>query len=1608
MFQIVPFCSVAVKWYSSEVALTPGDLLQGRYRVGPPLGQGGMGSVFQAVEEPQGLELTVKQLRLDAAELLEAFRGEFALLSRVSAPNLLRVVDFGSERLRGELHHYYVAERVDGVTLGEQARRASAAELLRAVGDAVSGLSALHDAGIRHGDFTPANVLVDRGGRGVLIDLGCARPFGVTEHLAGTERYLAPELLEGRAGDARADLFGVGRTLESLFSGARPPAAVERLIERLLRPEPAGRPLDCAEVLEALGRKPRLGQKPLAPGRLLGRDAELQRFEAWLSSLVSGDAAPRVFDLWGAPGMGVSRLVRELTWRAQLRVNVLRARTEQPVGQLLQAALGLPAPVSTRRGVLAAVSVLCERAEPLLLVVEDAERLVSEAQELLVSLVRSLGARGNLALLVSSRAALAGDEIEQMECAPLAQAAVEAWASPLLTEKRVRELARQSAGSPKRIELLLAELLDPAPVTKTERAATKLAAFADLSPAERDTLALIYSQSGDVLAHSLGLTWQELDPLLERRLVEREGEELRLIPRTRDAIARGALSPAELAKAHLLAAGWFALLEAERGGGARAARVIHHLVLGQDLTHAEALFSAELAALRAGPRQVAKLLLPLVDASQRPEILLDLAELLHDLLLPRAAVRAAARAARYGKGPAVRRRAALIASDARNRLGRPARAELLLGGLWAAGGQAVHGPEGAEVLQRLARARLSRGDYAGARSTAERALAEAPVALVAGLAHETLGVACAYLGEAERAERELNQALGLLGEQARPRDRSRIQSHRAMVAFRAGRVEPALADYAGALALAEEHDLDDLIATGLLNLGTAEQQAGLWGDALRHYERGVTFASAASRISTELTLEFNLANLYAEIGAFERAEEALTRLQKKSLAAKLHHFGPGIALIRAEIHLARGQADAAEQELLSAEQLLEGRSQPRELFEVRLRRVDVELLRGKAQEADRKLKALSRTQPEGAAEDLSLGLEHARARVDGVLGRPSALERLESARARAQREGLLALEATLETELSQTALRLGRVDDARTRTERARRLWDRIGEGLPVGLGSLFWRHVRRAPLVEQSRPFPSSASASAGAHEAEAYRRLLSLNRRLNSSLSLERVLEYAVQAALDLTEAERAFLLLTPPVASSNGGPTLSAQVAVARSTDPALPEGEGPSQSIVRRTLEREEPILTTDAQGDPRFAGQGSVHALRLKSVLSVPVLSPSGVLGVLYVDCRVQRGRFSEAERALLLAFADQLALAIGNARLHQELEQKGAELARQKHAVEQLSRGQAREIERLRREVQTQRQTLELRYDYSQIVGRGPAMRAVLERLDRVIDSEASVLVLGESGTGKELVARAIHWNGPRKAGPFLGINCAALPEALLESELFGHVRGAFTGADRDKLGLLQAAAGGTLFLDELGELSPSTQAKLLRVLQEREVRPLGSEKSLALDVRLVAATHRDLDRAMVEGKFREDLYYRIAVVTVALPPLRERPEDLPELCQKILQRLAHDAEKQPPELGQDALRRLSAHPFPGNVRELENVLTRAFVLAPGSKIRAEDLDLGGRRLPAVRARSRRDFETDEKDRILVALRAARWNVSVVARTLGIPRNTLYRKLSRYGLERAV
>jgi two-component system response regulator PilR (NtrC family) len=239
------------------------------------------------------------------------------------------------------------------------------------------------------------------------------------------------------------------------------------------------------------------------------------------------------------------------------------------------------------------------------------------------------------------------------------------------------------------------------------------------------------------------------------------------------------------------------------------------------------------------------------------------------------------------------------------------------------------------------------------------------------------------------------------------------------------------------------------------------------------------------------------------------------------------------------------------------------------------------------------------------------------------------------------------------------------------------------------------------------------------------------------------------------------------------------------------------------------------------------------------------------------------------------------------------------------------------------------------------LVGEAPSMRALREQIVRIADSEAAVAIVGESGSGKELAARDLHSHSQRSAHPFIAVNCGAIPEALMESEFFGHRRGAFTGAHEERSGFFQAAHHGTLFLDEVAELPPSMQVKLLRALQERSVRKLGGQREEAVDVRIVSATNRDLSDAVRRGEFRQDLYYRLQVIELRLPPLRDRREDIPLLCDAILNRLAGDHQ---PKLSPCAVQRLCAHDFPGNVRELENILERALALVPDQTIEAEDL----------------------------------------------------------------
>ncbi len=319
----------------------------------------------------------------------------------------------------------------------------------------------------------------------------------------------------------------------------------------------------------------------------------------------------------------------------------------------------------------------------------------------------------------------------------------------------------------------------------------------------------------------------------------------------------------------------------------------------------------------------------------------------------------------------------------------------------------------------------------------------------------------------------------------------------------------------------------------------------------------------------------------------------------------------------------------------------------------------------------------------------------------------------------------------------------------------------------------------------------------------------------------------------------------------------------------------------------------------------------------------------------------------------------------------------------------------------IRQELEYRRKTEQERF--GELVGQSPAMRKIFELIERVAPSDATVLITGETGTGKELVAREIHRRSPRAEKPFVAINCAAITETLLESELFGYERGAFTGADRRKPGMFELANGGTLFLDEIAEMPPALQAKLLRVLQDRTVYHLGGTTPIPVDVRIIAATNKDLKHLVQEKKFREDLYFRLAVFPIHLPPLRERREDIPLLVENFFAR-----RRITPEISPEAMELLKNYDYPGNVRELENILERALILSGGAKITPEHLpEL--EEIPAEDDTPPIPGETTlaelERKMLLAALEKAGGNKSKAARLLGITRRMLYTRLKKYGIE---
>ncbi|HTR66162.1 MAG TPA: sigma 54-interacting transcriptional regulator [Terriglobales bacterium] len=417
---------------------------------------------------------------------------------------------------------------------------------------------------------------------------------------------------------------------------------------------------------------------------------------------------------------------------------------------------------------------------------------------------------------------------------------------------------------------------------------------------------------------------------------------------------------------------------------------------------------------------------------------------------------------------------------------------------------------------------------------------------------------------------------------------------------------------------------------------------------------------------------------------------------------------------------------------------------------------------------------------------------------------------------------------------------------------------------------------------------------------------------------------------------------------------------------------------SRTVVRRVVAERAGLLVRDVAADTNFRAVATVNEFESQSLLCVPLMRAGEVIGVIYLDSRNPGKLFDQDHLQVMTAVAGIASLALENVR----------------------------QWESLKEENQLLREEINLEHN---MVGASPRMQQVFEVIRRVAPTDSTVLIQGESGTGKELVARAIHHNSPRAQRPLVAVNCAALTETLLESELFGHERGAFTGAIAQKKGKIEAAQGGTLFLDEVTEMAVELQPKLLRVLQEREFERVGGTRPIKADIRLVAATNRDLQEAVESGKFRKDLYYRLNVVAVTMPSLRERREDIPALAEHFIVKAGRRAQGRAKALSPEARACLMNYDWPGNVRELENALERAVVLSTGEVILIDDLPevLLESAAPACApaAKYHGSVRDSKKQLVVQALQQANGNYIEAAQILGLHPNSLLRLIRNLGLK---
>ena len=1614
----------------------PGSPPDGRYRHERILGEGGSARVWLVEDRLRpGSRLALKEASPSAGSgdlsHEETLRREFATLAGLHHPNLVEVHDFDSSP--GSGLPCFTLEFIEGRHLVDAVSHEGPGLLVELAVEALRALAFLHDFGLIHGDLKPANLLVrDRpklGCRLVVVDFGFSRATSEdtpeSYRARGTLPYMAPEVLRGQGSGPRSDLYGLGavlyeaafghppfrlegtdltRFIQAVIEGRRSrpqpppgyPAGLGEWFEELLSPDPEDRPATATEALARLNAAcgtdhPAETRASRAARLLSGPPAERKRELEEIWKRIEPCAGPRLVWACGGPGSGKSRVLRTLEAEGIRRGWHVAAvgAGGRPSLDALRAAAG-------RRPTLLLVDEAdgagAATAETLDRLAREADRPAVQAVvalrpgRIVQPVLRKLYADTGT---VPTLSALALEKLDEAGVRDMASRA----AGREISDERVQWLLKVSEGSPALVESLLIEgawerggesrplrklaqlpegrleilsptartWLDALAVLRGEAREEHLAELSDLDVGAARAAGEEASVAG--LVHRKGESWSaDSRALVAHLLTHMEPERRRELHGKAAEMLEASTDPG--VDPWLLSRLWSRAGKSQLAA-AYAVRGAERARADNDPAEAAARYAQ---ALRQGGRRNEK----------RLEIRLQQAAALMDSGMYERAARAfgaavalsddddrrisalasqalaQVQAGRFERGLSVAERAARLATAAGDDV-QLARAKKAAG---IALGRLGREPEAIPLLESARKILRARGDVG----------AEAEIVQILASCKLRLGT--------EGAEADFVEALELYRRAAGEGRPSAASPHELKASVGLAVIK----------ARAGEHDEATRILESVRDAAVRQGNLGLQEAALSRLamvaidrgelDRAIALAGQAADLARHLgdsnlvlVNHCRLADARIRCG---RAGEAMVLL-RDTLDLPLARVEPEnvdyARMLLAEAWMEAGGTDDATVKALLDESLARCRARPKQ--RALLAALVIEMERRARRGCEDPFEPIGMQFAAAVEEgtDAELRIRADLARAARHLNRGSladARAAAERAAQHARRAATPAFEARARALLAEALRGLG--DDARAAeaVEAGRRLLDEAaGRIRDPAMRADFLKRETFAGL----RRGPSPGGEKDQGRLLALYEMIRALNSETDPDALLESILDMALRAA----GAERGMIFLRD--GSEDGEPA----VHLARNLEQeTIRDAESYSRNIVE-SAGTGRSLLVVDAAQDQRVRALQSISLHGIRSLMCVPLRSRGKIVGTVYLDSRRDGALFTDDDLRFLEAFADHAALALENTRTRVRLE-------------------------RHNRRLQAAAQT---RSSLGNLVGRCSAMQAVFDLVEKVAETDLPVLIHGESGTGKELVASAIHYGGPRRRKMFVSVNCAAIPESLLESELFGHVRGAFTGADRDRLGLFEQANGGTLFLDEIGDMSATMQARLLRVLEDRLVRRVGGERPAAVDVRVLTATHRDLAAEVRAGRFREDLLYRLRVLTIELPALRHRAGDVALLAEHFLKKIAERRGKPPAVLDDDALGLLEAYTWPGNARELENTLMRLMVLAGEGPITVAviESDPGLRRALIRDARSRQpvfSLALGEKEQIERAIEAAGGNRRRAAELLGVSRATLYRKLQRH------